>query len=60
MISIDYYEKLKAEELIKIKDYVGEAYYNSGKFDTAVKLFDEFLRAEQFNEFLTNNAYELI
>jgi malate synthase len=59
---IDYamYEKFKAEEMLKIKAYTGEEYFNNGRFDEAVKLYDEFIYSEEFDEFLTNKAYELL
>lgn len=59
-INIEMYEKFKAEELVKIKEYTGETYFNNGRFDEAVKLYDEFIYSEEFDEFLTNKAYELL
>jgi len=59
-INLEMYEKFKAEELVKIKEYTGETYFNNGRFDEAVKLYDEFIYAKEFDEFLTNKAYELL
>lgn len=59
-INIEMYEKFKAEELEKIKKHTGEIYFNNGRFDEAVKLYDEFIYSEEFDEFLTNKAYELL
>lgn len=48
------------EELEKIKEYVGEKRYESGKFELATKLFDELIFDENFEEFLTLKAYPFI
>lgn len=54
------YEKLKLEELEKIKLYVGEKYFKNGRFKEAVDLFDRLVLSEDFEEFLTLPAYQLI
>lgn len=54
------YEQWKAEELIKIKDLVGEQRYSQGKFDKATQILDQLVLAPHFEEFLTLPAYELI
>ncbi|TDM00076.1 MAG: malate synthase A [Flavobacteriaceae bacterium] len=59
-VDMELYEALKAEEIVKAKAYVGEAYIATSKFDQAVTLFDEFIKAKTFDEFLTLKAYELI
>ncbi len=59
-IDLDFYEALKAEEIVKAKAYVGEDYIKTSKFDQAVELFDEFIKADEFDEFLTLKAYELL
>ncbi len=59
-INLEMYENLKAEEIEKMKEYTGEKYFDNGRFDEAIKLFDEFIYAKEFDEFLTNKAYELI
>ena len=48
------------DELIKIKKYVGEERYNSGKFNLAKELFNELIFCEKFEEFLTLKAYPFI
>lgn len=48
------------DELIKIKKYVGEERYNSGKFNLAKELFNELVFCEKFEEFLTLKAYPFI
>jgi malate synthase len=54
------YEKIKHQEIEKIKDYVGEDKFNIGKFEKAIQLFDEFVLAKDFQEFLTLEAYKYI
>ncbi len=48
------------EELEKIREYVGEKRYNSGKFELATQLFDELIFDDNFEEFLTLKAYPFI
>ncbi len=59
-ITYDLYRKLLPEELEKIKTYVGEAQFKNGKFEDAVQLFDRLVKEEEFVEFLTLPAYEMI
>ncbi len=49
-----------AEELVKIREYVGAERYDRGRFAKASSLFDELVRSRDFVEFLTLPAYELI
>lgn len=48
------------DELIKIKNYVGEERYANGKFELATQLFNELVFDENFEEFLTLKAYPFI
>ena len=48
------------EELLKIKEYVGENRYQKGKFDLATQLFNELIFDEKFEDFLTLKAYPYI
>lgn len=54
------YEKIKHQEIEKIKDYVGQNRFDSGKFKEAIQLFDELVLTENFEEFLTLSAYNHI
>ncbi|MEQ8475646.1 malate synthase A [Fulvivirga sp.] len=54
------YQELKNEELVKIKAYVGDEYYKNGQFKKAIELFDQLVLTNEFEEFLTLNAYLLI
>ncbi len=60
LITYELYEKLLPEELEKIKGYVGEEYYENGRFEEAVDLFSRLVGEEEFTEFLTLPAYKLI
>lgn len=53
-------ELIIAEELDRIKDYVGAARYESGKFELASQLFTEFSLNDELEEFLTIKAYQYI
>jgi len=60
LIDFQRYEKLRDEELQKIKAYVGKQRVEQGRFTEAVRLFDSLIREPEFTEFLTQPAYELI
>ncbi len=59
-VTLELYEALLQEELEKIRAYVGDAYYENGKFEEATALFDQLVKEEDFTEFLTVPAYEMI
>jgi len=54
------YDHLKAEELIKIKELLGEDRFKAGRFEEAVEIFDHLVKADSLEDFLTLNAYEYI
>jgi malate synthase len=56
-ITVDLYEKLKREELVKIKAMLGEETYHSGRFEEAIEIFDRLVKNDTLEEFLTINAY---
>ncbi|MDX1627323.1 MAG: malate synthase A [Fulvivirga sp.] len=60
MMTEEIYEKLKQEELEKIRAYVGDEAYEKGRFKEAVKLFDELIKTDGLKEFLTTPAYQLV
>lgn len=60
MITYKYCRTLIKEEVIKIKEYVGEKRFAEGRFGEAVEMFDAFIREEKFSDFLTLQAYEKI
>lgn len=59
-VTVELYEDLKAEELIKIRETIGVEKFEEGKFTQAVELFDQLIKAPKLEEFLTVPAYELI
>ncbi|MEO6004527.1 MAG: malate synthase A [Opitutus sp.] len=59
-ISFALYEKLLAEELAKIRAEYGDAVFDGGHFQQATELFMRMVRSEQFDEFLSLPAYELL
>lgn len=60
LINEPLYQEFKREEIEKIKAYVGIDQYRNGKFNLAIELFDKLVLEEDFKEFLTINAYQLI
>ena len=58
VVSTALYEKIIKEELEKIKEYVGNERYNSGKFELATNLFSKMIFNEELDEFLTLEAYK--
>lgn len=59
-VTIQLVQQLLAEELVVIKESIGEEAYAAGKFIEASKLFDELVTSEQFEEFLTIPGYNLL
>lgn len=60
LITYDLYKELLPSELDKIKAYVGDEAYQSETFATAIDLFDKLVKDQDFIDFLTLPAYELI
>ncbi len=50
----------EAQELDRIKQYVGEDRFRDGKFDLAQEVFNDLIFNEQFEEFLTQKAYSYL
>lgn len=59
-ITPEWYLALKAEELEKIKLYVGEAAFEAPTFRKAAEIFDDLVLQDELTEFLTLPAYSLI
>lgn len=57
-IDLDLYHKFQPEEMKKIKGWVGDDFFRTGKFDLAAKIFDDLVTNKNFTEFLTLRAYE--
>jgi malate synthase len=54
-VSVELFRALLAEELAKVK-----AAFAGGKYDEAAKLFEKITADDQYVEFLTLPAYQLI
>lgn len=59
-VTAEMYEELKVEELEKIRQEIGEQAYLEGRFDEAVKLYDDLILNDEFVDFLTLPGYELL
>ncbi len=59
-VTIDLVEDLLPNELEKIRAYVGEERFAAGQFRVASEVFMNLVRREDFIEFLTLPAYELL
>ncbi|MCC6280797.1 MAG: malate synthase A [Saprospiraceae bacterium] len=54
------YQAYKAEELVKIRQLVGEQAFTEGRFSEAEALLDTLVTAPDFQEFLTLPAYQML
>ena len=59
-ITIELYHQIVTEELEKIRAWIGEESYTSGKFELAVQIFDHLTTAKDFIPFLTLVAYDYL
>jgi malate synthase len=59
-ITAELYSRIVPEELDKVREMYGEKLYRSGKFDQAARLFESLVTGDQFDEFLTLSAYDLL
>ena len=59
-VTYELYKTLLEEELEKIRQYTGEDYYQNGRFEEAINLFDQLIKDPNYTEFLTLPAYELV
>ena len=56
----ELFDQIVLEECEKIKNEISEDNYNRGKFDLAINLFSNMIKKDEFDEFLTQPAYEYI
>jgi malate synthase len=59
-ITKEYYQSVLPTQIEKIKSMVGEERFAKGKFAQAIDLFDKLVLSDEFSEFLTLGAYDLI
>lgn len=60
LITKEYVQQLEIEELDKVRAALGDDTFASGRFDEAKGLFEQVALADEFIEFLTLPAYELL
>ncbi len=58
-VTVELFRQLLADELPKVRTYLGEAAWKDGKYEEGAKLFDKLI-TEDYIEFLTLPAYEAI
>jgi malate synthase len=58
--TVALYEQLLTDELAKIRAEYGPAVFDAGHFPEATKLFMRMVQSEEFDEFLSLPAYELL
>jgi malate synthase len=59
-VTVELVRRIEDEELAKIKESVGEETFNAGRFDDARRLFETVALADEYVDFLTLPASELI
>ncbi len=59
-VTVELFKKLLAEELPKVRAYLGEQAYAAGKYEEGAKLFEKITADDTYVEFLTLPAYALI
>jgi malate synthase len=59
-VTPERFDRLLGEEIDRIHDEVGPARLLSGVFPTATRLFEQMTKQDEFDEFLTLPAYELL
>jgi malate synthase len=59
-VTLELFRSLVDDELMKVKEIVGEAAFAAGTYQQAAKLFDDLTANDEFVEFLTLSAYDMI
>ncbi|GAB1693151.1 malate synthase A [Krasilnikovia sp. M28-CT-15] len=59
-ITADLVGRIEDEELVKIRQAIGDEAWTAGRFDDARKLFERVALADDFADFLTTVAYDAI
>lgn len=59
-VTLQWVRELQMEELEKIKQLVGEERFKNGRFEEAARLFEDLVGSNEFAEFLTLKAYEIL
>ena len=59
-VTKELFRTLLAEELPKVRTYLGDAAWKAGKYEEGAKLFERITTDNRYVEFLTLPAYELV
>ncbi len=59
-VTVELFDKLLAEELPKVKGYLGDEAYAAGRYEDGARLFEKITADDNYVEFLTLPAYERI
>jgi malate synthase len=59
-VTAERFDRLLTEEIDRIHDEVGPGRLLNGVFPTAVRLFEQMTKQDEFDEFLTLPAYDLL
>ena len=60
VVTPELFKATFADEMGKVRDSVGAAAFESGRFDEAIRLFSDMSLSRDFEEFLTLPAYRLL
>ncbi len=60
LISAELYNEILPSEIENIKSYVGTEAFENGRFNEAIEIFTKLVLSDDYVEFLTLPAYELI
>jgi malate synthase len=59
-VTKELFQALLAEELPKVRTYLGEAGWKAGKYEAGAKLFEKITTDDRYVEFLTLPAYDFV
>ena len=59
-VTKDLFRTLLAEELPKVRIYLGDAAWNAGKYEEGARLFEKITTDDRYVEFLTLPAYDFV
>ena len=59
-VTLEMFREILEEEMVKIREEVGEERFTAGRFDLAKKLFDDIIAGDTLEEFLTLSAYRAL
>ena len=59
-VTYEFFRSVLTEEMEKIREEVGEEAYAAGNYERAAELMDKITREDEFESFLTLEAYREI